>query len=581
MLSLSNELISKQRLTAFPYLLSAVLIYSFLCFLTFSAIEEDAFIYFKFAANLADGYGYVFNRDGERIESGSSPFWLFILSVLYALPLHIISITKIVGYLSGILCLLLMWGICHNLSIKRIYALTSLLLTACTANFVLCSHWGLESPLYVASILLLVWLCTHRNWSNYWSIGAIAVLLSRPEGFFILFALLPFIFLAQKGGKNFFYSTLFIGLCFCVFTLLRLYYFKDYLPHPFYLKMGFNFNDKLTPTLQFLNRPYFYLLAVPVMAAFLQRRFWSTQIITIVSITLLLSYWSVIAGDQKPYLRHLLPALVLFYLLVAKGLSILPLANRRYSPSISLLLIFTCILINNNYISSNDLHARTNPLPLKTAFNAFIEAPALYTNGFRDKFKEPMTRTYIDRVDFEKTHHKKRYQSLVGEFINANYPKGITLIYDQMGKTPFYSGLDKNYIDSRGLTYKTTGYYHFLHRAEHSILLSNYKKVFTHTKSRLSPNESLLTQKKSVLDHLFSIDPDVIMINKNLAKKLPDSVPALLQQDPRLESLYQKAYLLAGLVEVYEKPGFKKNKPITPNGLHVVELGSSLAQRAH
>ena len=46
-------------------------VYLFLTLLTWNAIEEDAFIYVRVADNIADGFGYVFNRGGERVETGT------------------------------------------------------------------------------------------------------------------------------------------------------------------------------------------------------------------------------------------------------------------------------------------------------------------------------------------------------------------------------------------------------------------------------------------------------------------------------------------------------------------------------
>jgi arabinofuranosyltransferase len=54
----------------------------FYCGLSFfnpAYIEEDAFIVFKVAENLANGYGYVFNK-GERIEVCSTLTWLYLLA---------------------------------------------------------------------------------------------------------------------------------------------------------------------------------------------------------------------------------------------------------------------------------------------------------------------------------------------------------------------------------------------------------------------------------------------------------------------------------------------------------------------
>ena len=48
--------------------------YAFLC--------DDAFISFRYARNLADGYGLVFNPGGERVEGYSNFLWVTVLAVV-------------------------------------------------------------------------------------------------------------------------------------------------------------------------------------------------------------------------------------------------------------------------------------------------------------------------------------------------------------------------------------------------------------------------------------------------------------------------------------------------------------------
>ena len=61
----------------FPWLAFGlcVVFYAALIAIGFDDIEEDAFIYFRFAENIAQGYGYVFNIGGERIEACSGLLW--------------------------------------------------------------------------------------------------------------------------------------------------------------------------------------------------------------------------------------------------------------------------------------------------------------------------------------------------------------------------------------------------------------------------------------------------------------------------------------------------------------------------
>src|SRR5262245_55750696 len=47
-------------------------------------VVDDAFITFRFARNIAGGFGPVFNP-GERVEGFSNPLYTYVLSVLYRL----------------------------------------------------------------------------------------------------------------------------------------------------------------------------------------------------------------------------------------------------------------------------------------------------------------------------------------------------------------------------------------------------------------------------------------------------------------------------------------------------------------
>ncbi len=68
--------------TMFPWLAFGlcVIFYAALVAIGFDDIEEDAFIYFRFAENIANGYGYVFNVGGERIEACSGLIWLGLMA---------------------------------------------------------------------------------------------------------------------------------------------------------------------------------------------------------------------------------------------------------------------------------------------------------------------------------------------------------------------------------------------------------------------------------------------------------------------------------------------------------------------
>ena len=59
-------------------------------------LDDDGFINLRIARNLLAGYGPVFNLD-ERVEAGTSPLWLAVVSLLGALGARLEDASVFVG----------------------------------------------------------------------------------------------------------------------------------------------------------------------------------------------------------------------------------------------------------------------------------------------------------------------------------------------------------------------------------------------------------------------------------------------------------------------------------------------------
>jgi hypothetical protein len=134
-------------------LLAAIASYLALSLLTLDQMEEDAFIYFRLARNLADGHGYVWNRGGEAIESGSSPLWLLLLVLLARLQVDLVLGAKLLGVAMGVAALVLVHAIARTFIEGRWLRLAPVLLTAWSAPFLAWNQRGLETPLHVLVVL--------------------------------------------------------------------------------------------------------------------------------------------------------------------------------------------------------------------------------------------------------------------------------------------------------------------------------------------------------------------------------------------------------------------------------------------
>lgn len=59
----------------------------------------------------------------------------------------------------------------------------------------------------------------------------------------------------------------------------------------------------------------------------------------------------------------------------------------------------------------------------------------------------PVAMSYLDTLDRDTSAIGQNYQARVAWFLERSSPAGIVVVYDPMGRTPYYADLDKVFID--------------------------------------------------------------------------------------------------------------------------------------
>ena len=219
-------------------------------------IVDDAGIVFAVARNVAHGQGIVCQVGGERIEAVSSLPWMSLMASAFGLGIFdlgwtpkVVSVALVVvSY--GVIYLSLgetvPWG-------KRV-ALVGLCWLSLQTGFVVWSASGLENPLYVfeLSVLLACALKDLRTRSDGGCPGTIGVVagivgVTRPEGVvFVLvypvWRILARVSNAEATGVEVMRDTaryvIGFGSVISAFVLFRWSYFGELLPNPYYAKGG-------------------------------------------------------------------------------------------------------------------------------------------------------------------------------------------------------------------------------------------------------------------------------------------------------------------------------------------------------
>ncbi|TGK14380.1 hypothetical protein [Leptospira stimsonii] len=319
-------------------------------------ISDDAFISLRYAKNLADGKGLVFNV-GERVEGYTNFLWTLLLTFPHLTKtIDPVSVTYTLGILSflGTCIYLLLWNLKEGTQTSLIpFALTCFVSMHHNRVF---ATGGLETSLHgfllIASSYHLLSphpRVTYQGWTIAIVLSALACL-NRPDG--LLFHGLAGIymgatFLQDKGAslrKRWYRRKEFLILFFvyfipALFYIWKLEYYGNLLPNTFYAKSGGSVYLEQGFVYFFLFLKMYYAL-VPIIAFSVYLFFRKFQefvrskseqksldwILLFVFPFLYAGYYTWIGGDFM-FARFYLPILPVLFVWVERGITNVPSAD--------------------------------------------------------------------------------------------------------------------------------------------------------------------------------------------------------------------------------------------------------------
>ena len=398
---------------------------------------DDSFIFFRYAENVANGHGFVFNPGEPAGEGFTSWMWLLMLALFHYIGMNIILVSKVIGIffhlMGGVLVFLLVLRTAGKRPVSKITA--GILTAGFLLNYRLNAHSvsGMETSLYIFLLVLLIYvtilaLQSPAAQDRWWLMICLCVLglfFLRPEGIVAGGISLLALGIHQRKRllKPMIWLYVFTGLIvpLVLFISMKLFIFGGPLPHSYYHKLiGENvyFNYSIRHFLSFI-KTYGWLIAAAVF-----------------------SMIHIVRAGKRQYNRYLFfyPA-VLFLVMISIYLLFYPAMNylhRFYIPYLPLLLVMIGPLLQFFLEKINRVR---HSIPRLSGTAILLVSLVLGMNiGLESSMKN--VRFWAKMVN------PKIYRAKLGK-IMSHLPPGVTVANTEMGVIPYYSGL--TCIDMAGL----------------------------------------------------------------------------------------------------------------------------------
>jgi len=274
----------------------------------FAFICDDAYISFRYAYNLAHGFGLRFNPADEPIEGYTNFLWVVVAALFEKIGISSPQIMPVISSFFAAMTVILMQLILYEFFSKKVVIISSICLVL-SPTFIIWSTSGLATMPY-AFLMLAFPYCLYKRPKVTLLVG-VALSLIRFEGVFFAFFILAVMAL-EKDRRYTLKIAWQLALIYACYFIFRVIYFCDVFPNTAYMKVALNFavlergfNYAAT---YFFTSTISFLALLGLMVMLLRRCKFRFQILLIY--LALLGYPVVVGGDFMAFSRFYLPLAV-------------------------------------------------------------------------------------------------------------------------------------------------------------------------------------------------------------------------------------------------------------------------------
>jgi arabinofuranosyltransferase len=213
-----------------------------------ACVAEDSYITYRFARNVVEGHGFVWNVGAGPVEGFSNFLWLQLCVVALKLRLDPGLVTQVVGVVAGVATLLVTWHFARRvLRVSHAGALFSVATLAAAGPLAAWASSGMETVFFTLCVTSAVYYASFFTSSADPRLGFLtacalfAATLTRPEGFGIACIVLGTVVCfssSRSQRRQAFVVAAAYSVAFAVYFMWRYVTFGYPLPNTFYAKTG-------------------------------------------------------------------------------------------------------------------------------------------------------------------------------------------------------------------------------------------------------------------------------------------------------------------------------------------------------
>jgi arabinofuranosyltransferase len=304
-------------------LMACLIVLLFLHARSYNYVVDDAYISYRYARNLTEGNGLVFNP-GERVEGYTNFLWVIFTAVGMETGLDPVLLSKALGFIFAALTLVILYLYAGRVfGLRGPLRLLPGLLTAVSPAFAVWTLAGLETAFFafLVTLAVLAHLDAVRRGRTPLgsSVALLLAALTRPEGLLVAAVLFIDLLRRRPGAAGAGLWLLPLAAGYVPYFIWRYAYYGFLLPNTFYAKTGGGLDHVgrgLLYVRDFFVSPggWVYLFALVPLLLGRDRR--AAALAVCAAWT---GYVILVGGDGLAMYRFMVPIIPLLFLLAAGG----------------------------------------------------------------------------------------------------------------------------------------------------------------------------------------------------------------------------------------------------------------------